>query len=408
MIKIKQLDKNITLRYITALSLIAILSSIAFYSLQSALINTSSTGYIVNISGKQRMLSQHIALDVYRIYAAHNKVSDDFNKNSVLPDQILKQHTQEMLQANTILTTGHLPDQTVISLSATIHNMYFGEMNLAQRVKNYIVTAEQLLEPNSNLSPGKIIQIIDAQSEPLLRDLNKVVQQYQLEGEQKLEQIQTIETITWVATIMTLLLEVIFIFQPMVQKISSLSTDNAHVLTNLENLVESRTHDLENANNKLKLLASSDPLTGLRNRLNLETDIEKAIEHYQSHHAPYAVIMFDIDWFKQVNDNYGHDIGDFVLTQLANILKSAVREGDKIYRAGGEEFVILLNRIDYDDSVNFAEKIRILIQQHEFLTNNISLSKTVSGGLFHSSISEVTEVAGVLKLMVHHESAYMG
>ena len=152
-------------------------------------------------------------------------------------------------------------------------------------------------------------------------------------------------------------------------------------------------------NIKLEDIALYDPLTGLKNRFYLESDIKKVIDNYHLNHAPYAVLMFDIDWFKEVNDTYGHDVGDKVLKELSAILKSSVREEDKVYRVGGEEFVILLNRIAYKDTIALAEKIRRLIEQHIFKVADKEFSKTISCGLFHSSMMQVNDVKYVLKLV---------
>jgi diguanylate cyclase (GGDEF)-like protein len=240
---------------------------------------------------------------------------------------------------------------------------------------------------------------MDALSTPLLKDLNSVVLQYQKEGEAKLSQIKNIETSIWALTLFVLLLEVIFIFQPMVHYMIKLSSKNEQTLKNLENLVELRTMHLEQSNQKLLDLASHDPLTGLRNRLNLEKDIENALEHYALHHAPFAVLMFDIDWFKKVNDTHGHDIGDLVLIEIAKILKNSVREGDHVYRAGGEEFVILLNRLSYEDTMRIAEKIRSEVAKHPFNCNGIKLKQTISGGVYHSSLTDTKNVKTLLKLV---------
>ncbi len=156
---------------------------------------------------------------------------------------------------------------------------------------------------------------------------------------------------------------------------------------------------LANSNVKLKDLALYDPLTGLRNRLYLESDIEKVIGNHKERHSPYAVLMFDIDWFKEVNDTYGHDVGDLVLKEFADILMSSVREEDRVYRAGGEEFVILLNRISYEDAYGVASKIQAQIQNHIFNVNREEFSKTTSCGLYHSLLLRVRDAKKVLKLV---------
>ncbi|MDD2698552.1 MAG: diguanylate cyclase [Arcobacteraceae bacterium] len=385
----------ITRRYTLALTIIALLCTVAFYTLLSAVKSTNSTAYLVNISGKQRMLSQHIALDVYR-FTTKNEISS-YELNII--KETLTRDAKEMLHINQILSTGNLLNKKNVTLSPIMKDMYFGDTHLASRVYEYANTALLLICDDKNINRYKIKEFIDKKAEPLLVDLNKAVTQYQIEGEQDLQYIQLLETIVWILTLLTLLLEVIFIFQPMSREIISLGILNDKTLENLENTVELRTLNLENANHKLEHLASHDPLTGLRNRLELEKYIEKAIEHNKQHGAPYAVMMFDIDWFKSVNDTYGHDIGDKVLVEISNIINSSIRENDQAFRAGGEEFVVLLNRINFEDSIKVAQKIRELISKHLFQVDDNEFFKTVSCGLYHSTILNANTVKNLLQLI---------
>lgn len=163
--------------------------------------------------------------------------------------------------------------------------------------------------------------------------------------------------------------------------------------------VKNRTRQLEIEKSKLNYKANHDALTSLYNRLSLNLDIETVIKQHSIHKAPYAVLMFDIDWFKSVNDEYGHDVGDYVLVEIATLMQKSVRGEDRVYRAGGEEFVLLLQRISLEDTMKLAQKIRKLIQNHPFKVGTTEFSKTVSAGLYHSSLINVTQVKNVLKLV---------
>ena len=163
--------------------------------------------------------------------------------------------------------------------------------------------------------------------------------------------------------------------------------------------VKSRTLQLEIEKSKLNYKANHDALTSLYNRLSLNLDIETVIKQHNIHKAPYAILMFDIDWFKSVNDEHGHDVGDYVLVEIATLMQKSVREEDKVYRAGGEEFVLLLQRISLEDAMNLAQKIRKVIQNHIFKIKEIEFSKTVSAGLYHSSFIKVINAKTVLKLV---------
>jgi diguanylate cyclase (GGDEF)-like protein len=205
------------------------------------------------------------------------------------------------------------------------------------------------------------------------------------------------------------MMEVLFIFQPMANKIQNLFQELMWNQQNLEQQIAIRTLSLEQANRKLMQIASHDPLTGLKNRLNLEKDLESLILHYRQHHAPYAVAMLDIDWFKKINDTYGHDTGDFVLRDMAKILIENVRDDDSVYRAGGEEFVILFNRITHDEALHKANTIRLKLQEHLVVFKEYEIRITISGGLYHpdnvstDSVQEILKCADVALYEAKHE-----
>lgn len=388
--------KVITRRYVAALVIIALLSTLAFLMLHLVLKDTQSIAYVVNISGKQRMLSQHIALDVQKIY---NRCQErDFDGVKVVKRR-LERLSDEMLHANEMLSSGKLSPDEEIKLSHEIQDLYFAPSFVAQRVENYAKAAKKLLDMEETGEMEESVRFFNTESDALLQDLNKIVAQYQKEGEADLRKIQRVENIIYIVTLIALLLEVVFIFQPMARKLIELTKDKEMILGNLQHQVEMRTLHLERANEQLSKLASHDPLTGLLNRLSLEADMKELIRHYHEHKAPFAVILFDVDWFKDVNDTYGHDMGDFVLFELAMLLKEHFRHEDKIYRAGGEEFLALLSRVSVEESLFIAQKIRHVIEGHSFQKEGIVLRKTVSAGVYHTDIhSGVKNYKNIYKL----------
>jgi diguanylate cyclase (GGDEF)-like protein len=135
----------------------------------------------------------------------------------------------------------------------------------------------------------------------------------------------------------------------------------------------------DKANEKLKVLASQDSLTQL---LNHEAILEKhAFFHSDSarYDHPYSILMIDIDFFKQVNDQLGHQEGDKVIQQLAEILCDRIRSTDAVGRYGGEEFLVILPHTEAIDARQFAENLRHIIEQHKFFDFERAL--TVSIGL---------------------------
>ena len=104
--------------------------------------------------------------------------------------------------------------------------------------------------------------------------------------------------------------------------------------------------------------AITDKLTGLYNRLLLQDSLEQAIHQANRTNTASTLITMDIDYFKEINDELGHDVGDQVLMQLGAFLKDFFRDSDKVFRIGGEEFLILLYNTDEAKSIDIAEKIR--------------------------------------------------
>lgn len=110
----------------------------------------------------------------------------------------------------------------------------------------------------------------------------------------------------------------------------------------LEQQVKSRTHDLQEANKRLALAATTDALTKLPNRRAFDSKIEQELDRAKRDHSELCLAIADADWFKKVNDKYGHDFGDRVLQKMAEFLSQRLRRTDFVARMGGEEFAIIL------------------------------------------------------------------
>jgi diguanylate cyclase (GGDEF)-like protein len=159
-------------------------------------------------------------------------------------------------------------------------------------------------------------------------------------------------------------------------------------LAELENLVADRTSEirgksaeLEAANRqlseamcKLAALATTDPLTGLKNRRALEEALSKGYSKAVNEGSPLSLIMFDIDHFKQYNDAFGHIAGDDVLAQVGALMRSQELLGATVARFGGEEFVVVLPGAQLDEAVAVAETLRGAIEAESFAHDKITAS----------------------------------
>ncbi len=134
---------------------------------------------------------------------------------------------------------------------------------------------------------------------------------------------------------------------------------------------------------KLRDSSLRDGATGLYNRRFLEEFIDKSSEQAARSHITYAVLMIDIDYFKMVNDTYGHDAGDVVIKSLSEILVQSIRKADLPVRYGGEEFLVLLHNTTPEGALGVAEKIRTVFNEKKFQFGNDSIQKTLSIGIAH-------------------------
>ena len=134
-------------------------------------------------------------------------------------------------------------------------------------------------------------------------------------------------------------------------------------------------------NVELGQMVITDAQTGVFNRRHLDQTLDEMFDHSIRLHEPLTLLMFDLDQFKNVNDTHGHQAGDAVLVQFAQLLKHAARDVDRIGRYGGEEFMVLLPGTVPDAGVTFAERVRQEVEAHQFEYEAGALTCTVSVGI---------------------------
>ena len=141
-------------------------------------------------------------------------------------------------------------------------------------------------------------------------------------------------------------------------------------------------HRIQEMSQKFKSQAMQDPLSGLLNRRGMLENLNNEFDRIQRYRNHLTVMMCDIDNFKTVNDQYGHDKGDEVIKDLANILKSELRKQDSIARWGGEEYLLLLPETNGKQGIQLAEKLRKKIEEMQYKQADKIFSVTVSIGLY--------------------------
>ncbi|MEL1136301.1 GGDEF domain-containing protein [Desulfitobacterium sp. THU1] len=134
---------------------------------------------------------------------------------------------------------------------------------------------------------------------------------------------------------------------------------------------------------KLEHLVNKDEMTNVYNRRHFNECLKLEISKSQRYAKPFSLIIYDIDYFKRVNDKFGHDVGDCVLIELTNLVGANIRRSDLLFRIGGEEFAILVPE-SIDDALGLAEKIRGIVEGHTFkyvgeITISLGLAQYIEG-----------------------------
>ena len=158
---------------------------------------------------------------------------------------------------------------------------------------------------------------------------------------------------------------------------------NGAEIETLEHLLCSLLYPLRNAllyQDALQL-AQKDPLTGICNRAALDEMMQRELSHARRQGSSYSLLILDIDHFKAVNDKYGHIIGDCALKAVAGIIGSCKRDGDLLFRYGGEEFVVLMRDTDVGGSHLLAERIRTAFEASPCTCSGVDLDIRVSIGV---------------------------
>jgi two-component system, cell cycle response regulator len=140
-------------------------------------------------------------------------------------------------------------------------------------------------------------------------------------------------------------------------------------------------NDLEELNRKLEYLVKRDGLTDLFNRRYFKDELDKHYNQAVRYGLELSCMLLDLDFFKKINDTYGHAFGDMVLVQFAEILKKGLRKVDIAARYGGEEFVVLLPNVSRDGAANLAERLRIIVNDHMFTDGTVKSHVNVSIGI---------------------------
>jgi diguanylate cyclase (GGDEF)-like protein len=142
-----------------------------------------------------------------------------------------------------------------------------------------------------------------------------------------------------------------------------------------------RSAELSKINHKLRDLVFQDPLTGLKNHRYLQDALDRELARSERHHKPCALVVCDVDHFKRINDTYGHQSGDVVLTRIGSALRTTTRRYDTVARYGGEEFAIVLPETTGPQAMRKAQRCREEVESLRIRVNGAVIRATISVGV---------------------------
>jgi len=351
LVRLDRTVRSFTITYIIAFSLIALLSSISHFLLSRAIEQQQDAATVINVAGRQRMLSQRTAL-----------LAQDLELGDVAVKPLLLDMITQMERAHSALTRR---DDLGISsaLSAKAADYYFkGENSLDSVVKTYIEELRKSLSMPAGTERALLqAQLHDTALYLILPRLNEAVSIFTDEANAKNAAILSLQRIVFLVLLLTLVLEALFIFRPMAHRLSIFAE-------------------------RLRNETAYDTLTGLLSRRHLFEASDRQILLARRMNVPCAVVLLDIDHFKTVNDTHGHAIGDLVLQKLGDLMRQTLRRSDLIGRIGGEEFAFFLPDTNMRTALIVAEKMRRVVEQER---SALMPAFTISLGVTELTLTDV-------------------
>jgi len=343
----------IAVNYIISLGLIALLSIAVLFMLDGIVVEQNKSGKIISISGQQRMLSQRVNLFVIEYVHTNNLQSRQSALDAL--DQMEKNH-ELLLQPHYKAISSHEPSP----FSEEIEALYFSPPHdIHNKLLLFADQIKQALSQENTTAFQAIYNastsFLDPQKNDLLYSLDAVVERYEFESAEKISRLRIAQNIILAIIILTIITEALFIFRPTMRNIGSYAE-------------------------LLRKEANYDYLSGLLNSRAFSAIANKALSSAQRHKTDLSVLMFDLDKFKKINDQYGHPAGDKVIKKFSTILSENSRSSDSVARIGGEEFIILLPDTNLDDAKLLAEKLIIAASKSSISHNGKTIKFTASCG----------------------------
>ncbi len=358
-----------TLTYILALSIIALLSLFSHYLVQNIVDEQEATARIVNLAGRQRMLSQQITR------FAGELLHDKGNYSAKDLPELYLESIRTMTTAHYGLMNGSANLNIPPPKSVAIKKMFDEEpVNLDRKVTAFLSLAEAVDNPILNQQDRirAYTQLRIAANYDIVRSLDKLVLQFQQDSEAAIAQLQYYNRLSLIGMLVTLFLEAMFIFRPLLLSLYRRERQYHALLKEMDTEISER----------VRFQAFNDSLTELPNRISMLEKIETAIQLANQDKNTFVVISVGLDRFKEINNSLGHDQGDDLLINIANRLTKLISQyRGFVGRITGDEFSIVIEQ--QKNNLELMRIVRLLSQSiaEPFEAENYCIPITASLGL---------------------------
>jgi diguanylate cyclase (GGDEF)-like protein len=355
----KMSARTLSAYYIIALLIIGGLTIASHLAIALVLHQNQGAAAVINMSGRQRMLSQRIAG-----LAAEYQLGDATARGALLAAVDEFAANQVVLSAQVLKPGGEADGP------GPLRAMY--GPGFAAEMAVFITDAKHVasLPPGAPAAAAPLKTLFAEARAPLLDQLNAIVTIHQRESERVLAELKFMQFIILLAVMATLTAEAAVIFRPMIRRIEVFTGE-------------------------IVRLATIDPLTGLANRRGFFDAAAAELDRARRYGRKLTLMMLDADHFKRINDAYGHAGGDEALRHLAEILASTLRASDLAGRLGGEEFAVLLPETDCDGARQLAQRLRMSIATAPLLIGGTLVTLTVSVGVAAVPVDELAGSAAI-------------
>lgn len=335
----------LTVSYAVALSLVGGTTVVIHHHGGQNIARQERLGEMINVSGRQRMLSQRIAylrrlVEARRSEPEAQKAASDY---AIALEAFIDAHDR--------LTRGDLLWADDHPRAASIANVYYAQ-RLDNDLRRYVVEAELFAEAAAVDDRGPMPERPD----DILGRLDAITNLHEEASEEIVAEGRAFARQAVIVVVLLLLAEAIFVVVPTARRLARVEDE-------------------------LTEMATTDPLTGAQNRRSLFGAAQGLMRLAARARRPVSAIIFDIDHFKKVNDEHGHAVGDEAIKHVVTIANEVVRDSDLFGRIGGEEFVVICPETSADGGLQVAEKIREAIAAAPVPLEEGELALTVSVGV---------------------------